>query len=316
MTREPTEAPVVAVVETTQPTPNPTKAPRPTPNPTNTPRPTPNPTKTSRPTPNPTNRPRPTPTPTRARTAWPTYDDVFEEVETLVDSVNKELRFRDAPCTAANPCGECVGDCNTDAQCAGSLQCFQRPGLTAIPGCQGRGDSGKDYCAMNNAVSTTPAPDRTPRPTPEGRRPTPNPTPPPFNTFATRAPSQAPRPTQNDKRPTPNPTPQPVFDSSAMLLQDRGDECSERRPCGECVGDCDNDSQCAGVLRCFFRINLEDVPGCAGRGTVGRDYCAFDKGTEIVNTNDNMITPGQGIKLLNSRRNECTESDPCEECQG
>lgn len=61
---------------------------------------------------------------------------------------------------------------------------------------------------------------------------------------------------------------------------------------------------------------MEAVPGCTGQGTVGRDYCAFDSAPETTNTNENLIGPGQDMKLLNTRRDECTEGNPCNECQG
>ena len=41
----------------------------------------------------------------------------------------------------------------------------------------------------------------------------------------------------------------------------------------ECQGDCDNDRQCKGRLRCFQRNGYRKVPGCRGRGVKGGDYC-------------------------------------------
>ena len=40
-----------------------------------------------------------------------------------------------------------------------------------------------------------------------------------------------------------------------------------------CVGECDNDSQCAGALQCYQRDNTDAVPGCLGAGTTDWDYC-------------------------------------------
>lgn len=34
--------------------------------------------------------------------------------------------------------------------------------------------------------------------------------------------------------------------------------------CGECEGDCDDDSSCAGSLKCFQRDGNEPIPGCSG----------------------------------------------------
>ena len=41
-----------------------------------------------------------------------------------------------------------------------------------------------------------------------------------------------------------------------------------------CIGECDNDGQCAAGLKCFQRSNGEAIPGCKGSGA-GKDwdYC-------------------------------------------
>ena len=51
----------------------------------------------------------------------------------------------------------CSGDCDQDSDCADGLQCFQRDGLQAVPGCSGRGVLNFDYC-YNSSTATTPAP--------------------------------------------------------------------------------------------------------------------------------------------------------------
>ena len=43
----------------------------------------------------------------------------------------------------------CTGDCDSDADCASGLKCFQRPGKGAVPGCTSGGSGDKydfDYC--------------------------------------------------------------------------------------------------------------------------------------------------------------------------
>ena len=42
---------------------------------------------------------------------------------------------------------QCAGDCDEDADCGDGLYCFQRDKYTAVPGCNGEGKSGWDYCA-------------------------------------------------------------------------------------------------------------------------------------------------------------------------
>ena len=44
------------------------------------------------------------------------------------------------------PLGACEGDCDTDAECEGSLTCFQRTGSEPVPGCPGQGTASWDYC--------------------------------------------------------------------------------------------------------------------------------------------------------------------------
>ena len=62
----------------------------------------------------------------------------------------------------------------------------------------------------------------------------------------------------------------------------------------KCQSDCDSDNQCAGDLRCFQREAYEPIPGCAGAGSEGWDYCydpqdemdGSDGGTGIRNLQD------------------------------
>lgn len=44
-------------------------------------------------------------------------------------------------------------------------------------------------------------------------------------------------------------------------------------PLGECQGDCDDDSECWGDLKCIQRDETEGVPGCFGLGVYAKDYC-------------------------------------------
>ena len=36
----------------------------------------------------------------------------------------------------------CIGECDSDSQCKPGLKCFQRSGLTPVPGCGGSGNRG------------------------------------------------------------------------------------------------------------------------------------------------------------------------------
>ena len=60
--------------------------------------------------------------------------------------------------------------------------------------------------------------------------------------------------------------------SSVLSLREYGsNDCFAGNPCGECSGDCDDDSSCDGDLKCFQRDNFERVPGCAGNGQDGKN---------------------------------------------
>jgi len=42
--------------------------------------------------------------------------------------------------------GLCEGDCDYDSDCDAGLECFERDGITNVPGCSGDGLGGYDYC--------------------------------------------------------------------------------------------------------------------------------------------------------------------------
>ena len=52
----------------------------------------------------------------------------------------------------------CEGDCDSDVDCMENLVCDDRSGFRAVPGCDGTGRSGADYCRYPNSVSPTKSP--------------------------------------------------------------------------------------------------------------------------------------------------------------
>lgn len=111
------------------------------------------------------------------------------------------------------PLGMCEGDCDTNADCAPGLVCFQRSGTEAVPGCSGLGTSGKDYCYSLVSSPPTRPPTRAPTRIPT-RAPTRAPTISPTiaGTFPTGAPTtKAPTRPPTTKNPTlPAPSLPPV----------------------------------------------------------------------------------------------------------
>jgi hypothetical protein len=54
--------------------------------------------------------------------------------------------FGATPPASQLPLQLCEGDCDNDGDCADGLKCFQRTGLTPVPGCSGSGKIDYDYC--------------------------------------------------------------------------------------------------------------------------------------------------------------------------
>ncbi len=76
--------------------------------------------------------------------------------------------------------------------------------------------------------------------------------------------------------------------------------------CGECEGDCDDDSDCADGLECFQRSGAEIVPGCSGAGgkrdVYAKDICYKPKVSEV--------------ELVGNPCNDFFDSGFCEVCTG
>ena len=49
----------------------------------------------------------------------------------------------------------CEGDCDEDADCATGFYCFRRIKLNSVPGCEGKGTRGKNYCIPEVTISPT-----------------------------------------------------------------------------------------------------------------------------------------------------------------
>jgi hypothetical protein len=59
---------------------------------------------------------------------------------------------------------------------------------------------------------------------------------------------------------------------------------------GVCQGDCDNDAQCEGNLKCMQRNGNEPVPGCSGTARSTRDYCYDPKYGYTAPTNFQIVS--------------------------
>ena len=145
-------------------------------------------------------------------------------------------------------------DCDDDDECQNGLICFQRDDLEAVPGCSGEDNrdlDGKDvcvtkctadYCVLHNIGNNI------------------NPGEGHYGRCEVR-----------------------INSMMTLHIYLNCTLCNQTyshgiwMSCSLQQGDCDNDSDCKGDLKCFDRSNDEDVPGCVGNTAKharrGRDYC-------------------------------------------
>jgi hypothetical protein len=86
----------------------------------------------------------------------------------------------------------------------------------------------------------------------------------------------------------------PSRDGELLKLITLYEDCTSDNPCDKCYGDCDNEDQCVGNLKCYQRRNYdnewEGVPGCYSSGWRAWDYC-YDPGDTPGPTPDHMPAP-------------------------
>jgi beta-lactamase superfamily II metal-dependent hydrolase len=102
-------------------------------------------------------------------------------------------------------------------------------------------------------------------------------------------------------------------DNTLSIIGDNGSP-SSAFPLGLCEGDCDRDSDCDGTkgLECYERTGTEPVPGCAGRGISGKDYCytaasSGDRATAYIGNNG---SPGSAFPL-GECQGDCDNDSEC-----
>ena len=105
---------------------------------------------TSAPVVAPTSKPTATQTPVPSRAPTSSPDNTSQDGK-------EEMSF--VAWTPTEPLGNCQGDCDSDLDCAGNLECFQRDGdaTVAVPGCNNSNqlDPSVDVCYNPNAAIDT-----------------------------------------------------------------------------------------------------------------------------------------------------------------
>ncbi|CAE7607380.1 unnamed protein product [Symbiodinium sp. CCMP2592] len=161
---------------------------------------------------------------------------------------------------------ECAGDCDSHADCASGLLCFQRDRLEPVPGCRGDGKSGWDYCYNPEALDSTRGVDGSPNmPKCAGECDRDSDCAGELKCFQRNGFTAVPGCAGVGNKDWDYCYDKHGLDSS------RGVDGSPNMP--ECAGECDKDSDCAGNLKCFQRDGFTAVPGCTGVGKKDWDYC-------------------------------------------
>ena len=172
-----------------------------------------------------------------------------------------------------SPLQLCEGDCDTDAQCADGLICFQRNGLIPVPGCAGTGKKDYDYCVKTQPnilkdYGASAHVNHSPLQLCEGDCDTDLQCADGLMCFQRNGFTPVPGCLGSGKQ---------DYDyciKKQPILKDYGASAHvNHSPLQLCEGDCDTDAQCADGLICFQRNGLIPVPGCAGTGKKDYDYC-------------------------------------------
>ena len=181
---------------------------------------------------------------------------------TLTDFAEGQIRF---------PLRECEGPCTSHADCAGDLLCLvDRDVEDEVPGCLGQAMNHMAYCYEENLVLAG-----------DNNKPS---SAYPLNEcegdcdkdedcsdglvcFHRRNQEEVPGCTGLGER-----RKDYCYRESLIQQGDNGKPASAF-PLGECMGDCDKDSDCAGELVCRQRQGHESIPGCPGIGGRKVDYC-------------------------------------------
>lgn len=69
-----------------------------------------------------------------------------EGATTPQPTVVPELTDTTLTCSEYSPCTMCLGSCDSNFDCAGELECFQRRNFEPVPGCLGQGNFDQNYC--------------------------------------------------------------------------------------------------------------------------------------------------------------------------
>jgi len=205
-------------------------------------------------------------------------DFCYDENDIVAPTGNNLERVGNNGSPAFYPLPKCKGDCdNSEQDCEGHLQCFQRSsGDPGPPGCTGNPEGDTDYCYDPADVNDVNEPVDV-----------------------------------KDESGGGGSTSPPTLDNSLDRVGNDGDP-SSYFPLPKCKGDCDGDGDCQGSLTCFQRRSGDPgPPGCAGTPEGDTDYC-FD--TQDIPSSGSLIIVGNdgspsSVFPLKACQGDCDSSD-------
>lgn len=113
------------------------------------------------------------------------------------------------------------------------------------------------------------------------------------------APTQEPTTPPEQRSPTPPPTPPLTWVAE-----------NPKEKLALCEGDCDNDKECTGNLKCFQRDGYTTPPGCDGLGKEAYDYCYDPEALGLPNLKDVGKNPGKTLDVCGG---DCDSDKDCKE---
>jgi hypothetical protein len=204
--------------------------------------------------------------------------------------------------------GLCEGDCDSDTDCEEGLSCFQRSDVEAVPGCDGAGLSGKDYCYDARKPLTTgtgPVLGQC-----EGNCATSNDCDWGLNCFERTGTEAVPScsgegVSGNNYCYTPPP--------GELVISGNNNDPASAFPLQLCEGDCDEDFDCDGDMICLQRNSGDPVGECTGTPQSSNDYCVSRPSPTflIYKYDDDEPTSFQNYKL-GECEGDCDSDDDCQ----
>jgi len=189
-------------------------------------------------------------------------------------------------CTAKKKCASCEGDCDRDSDCQKGLKCHQRNGKLGVPGCRkgGNGDANNyDFCykpTSLNAKGVTGCTDKKKCGACEGDCDADADCKTGLKCFQRNGKVHI---HGCDKGGAGDVNNWDYCVNPSLLVNKGGSGCTKKKPCTECQGDCDRDSDCKGAMKCHQRNKKTKVPTCksGGKGDVNNyDFCYSPQGLQ------------------------------------